>query len=201
MKKYLIAFVLLLSVHLIVAQVQDGTFTVVGAPNLSQSVTIMEAGLNDSGNIDTSTIPELSFVLNPTYDMTGTIVVSNSEQNCETVYLYKVFIHTVNAAAGVIVKAKTDANSGQRFPLLSTYDGLPPAGQYFGERDLFPETNGADVDGYITIPNDATQAIKVFEFKGCRENIPVDFRLSPDVSTPSGSSSFQVVYTITATAI
>ncbi|MFC4723265.1 hypothetical protein ACFO5O_13090 [Geojedonia litorea] len=179
------------------SQVQDGTLTLNGAPNFSQIVAVMEAGLDDAEIIPSDTEPLLSFILNSTIDpITG--LSTSAEENCETVYLYKVFLHTVNAPTGAVIKAKTYDNSGDRFPLVSNYDTLPPASQYFGQRDLTAETAGADIDGFITIPNDATQAIKVFQFKGCRENIPIEFRATPNVFTPSGSNLFQVVYTITA---
>lgn len=179
------------------AQVQDGTLTINGTVDFSQLTATMEAGLNDVENFNSAVEPELSFILNPTTNpLTGG--TTSSEQNCETVYLYKVFIHSINAPTGAIVKAKTFDNSGQRFPLVSNYDGLLPGLQYFGPRDLAAETVGTDADGFITIPNDATQAIKVFEFKGCRQDIPIEFRVSPDVFIPSGTSNFDVVYTITA---
>ncbi|WP_341200444.1 hypothetical protein [Croceibacter atlanticus] len=197
MKTYLNIILFLAGIQLINAQVQDGTLDINGSPNFAQSITTMEAGLDDVELISSNTDPLVSFILNPTTNpITG--VTTSSELNCETVYLYKVFLHTVNAPQGAIVKAKTFDNSGQRFPLVSNYDTLLPILQYFGPRNLTAETNGADADGFITIPNDASQAIKVFEFKGCRQDIPVEFRVSPNVFTPSGSSIFQVYYTITA---
>lgn len=177
-------------------QVMDGTLTVSDNINFSQVMATMEAGLNDTESFNGDLQPEVSFILNPTINpITGG--TTSSEQNCETVYRYKVFMHTQNAPDGIVVKARTFTNSGQRFPLVSNYDQLLPIFQYFGPRDLTPSPDG-DVEGYVTLPNDATQAIKVFEFYGCRENIPVEFKLSPSVLTPAGSSNFDVVYTITA---
>ncbi|RIA08553.1 hypothetical protein OE09_0368 [Flavobacteriaceae bacterium MAR_2010_72] len=196
MKQYLNYILFIIGIQFVTAQVQDGTLTINGTVDFSQVTATMEAGLNDTESFNSAVQPELSFILNPT--TSPLFGVTSSEQNCETVYLYKVFIHTTGAPTGAIVKAKTFDNSGQRFPLVSVYDTLLPVAQYFGPRDLTAETNGADADGFITIPNDATQAIKVFEFKGCRQDIPIEFKVSPDVFTPSGTSSFNVVYTITA---
>ena len=196
MKKIIYTLLISFATQLGFAQVQDGTLTINGTVDFSQIAATMEAGLDDTESFNSALQPELTFILNPTTNPFGG--TTSSEQNCETVYLYKVFIHTVNAPANAIIKAKTFDNSGQRFPLVSNYDGLLPALQYFGERDLTAETNGADIDGFITIPNDATQAIKVFEFKGCRQDIPIEFKVSADVFTPSSTSGFNVVYTITA---
>ncbi|MDO7171537.1 hypothetical protein [Mariniflexile sp. AS56] len=197
MKRYLYSILFLVTLQYANGQVQDGTLVITGSPSFSQSAATQEAGLDDSENIIGSLDPLVTFILNETINpVTGD--TTSREQNCETVYLYKVFMHTSNMPAGTIIKAKTFDNSGSRFPLVSNYDGLPPSGKYFGDRDLVAETNGADIDGFITIPDDGTVAIKVFEFKGCREDIPVEFRVTPSVGTPSGTSNFQVYYTITA---
>ncbi|PKA82622.1 hypothetical protein ATE92_0756 [Ulvibacter sp. MAR_2010_11] len=196
MRKFIPVLLFVISFQ-VTAQVQDGTLTINGSPNYSQGSPTMEAGLDDSDPIISVIQPELAFILNPTINpITG--VTTTSEQNCETVYRYKVFLNTTNAPAGAIIQARTFANSGQRFPLANIYDQLPPVLQYFGPRDLYPATS-SDPDGYVTIPDDPTIAIKVFEFYGCRENIPIEFRIIPTVFNEAGTSNFDIFYTITAT--
>ena len=90
MKTYLNIILFLAGIQLINAQVQDGTLDINGSPNFAQSITTMEAGLDDVELISSNTDPLVSFILNPTTNpLTG--VTISSELNCETVYLYKVF--------------------------------------------------------------------------------------------------------------
>ncbi|WP_339919832.1 hypothetical protein [uncultured Flavobacterium sp.] len=178
---------------------RPGTLDVTGFPSFSQSVTnaVSEAGQNDNINgFESDEFTYIGFVLDPTtIPILGTAVTS--EQNCTAnVFRYKVFIHMElnKAYEQTIIEAKTFTNSGNRFPAETLYDTAPPALQYFGPRDLYPE-NGGD---YITIPTNPSQAIKIMEFIGCRTDIPIEFRIKPSVLSPSGTNNFEIFYTVVA---
>ncbi len=198
MKKILL-IALLLCFQIGFAQVLNGTLTVNnGSFNITQDAfsSVTEAGLDDTdseGRIET--IPQdnlIGFVLNDSTGVLGAPVTS--EQNCTSaVYLYQVYIHTTGAPVNAVIEARTQTDSGVVYP--------PSIVDILNLRSLTPNTVGADADGYIPIPNNASQAQKVFEFRGCRTDIPIQFRVSPSVLTPGGNSSFQVFYTITATIL
>ncbi|WP_156772400.1 hypothetical protein [Urechidicola croceus] len=197
MKRYLILIVVIASSIKSFSQILPGTLDVTGMPSVSQNIAdlVTEAGQDDDtigfeSNFDEALI---SFALDPTSaPIVG--VVATSEQNCSAnVYRYSVFMHIqYDAPANVIIEAKTTSNSGFRFPAVSPYDNLII--QPLGPRDLFPENGG----NYIEIPNDAGAAIKVMEFVGCRQDIPIQFRIRPSVKARSGNSNFTLVYTVVA---
>ncbi|MDT0649964.1 hypothetical protein [Autumnicola edwardsiae] len=110
-------------------------------------------------------------------------------------YFAIVYIHAQNAPANFILEARTYLNSGKRFPEISLYDALPL--QPLGPRDLTPENGG----NYIPVPNDRSQAIKVFEFIGCRTDIPVQFRIRASSLVPARSSNFQIFYTVVGSVL
>lgn len=199
MKKSMAFIFMFFSVQFIFSQVLSGTLTVnYGSFNLTQDVTnlVTEAGLDDTVSVNKiETLPEdnlIGFIIDESTGVGGAPV--SSEDNCTSaVYLYQVYIHTTGAPVNSIIQARTQTNSGTVYP--------PSLVDTFGLRYLTPNTVGADPDGYITIPNDASQAKKVFEFTGCRTDIPIQFRLSPSVLANGGNSTVQVFYTITATVI
>jgi len=199
MKKIAHILVFLISIHFTQAQVLNGTLTVnYGSFNITQDAlsTVKEAGLDDTeSETKIETIPAdnlIGFILNPSTGLLGLPV--SSEQNCTSaIYLYQVYINTVGAPANAVIKARTQTDSGIVYP--------PSLIDTFNLRSLTPNTVGADGDGYITIPNNPSLAKKVFEFKGCRTDIPIQFLISPSALTPGGNSTFQVFYTITATII
>ncbi|TDE05913.1 hypothetical protein [Flavobacterium sandaracinum] len=172
------------------AQILAGTLNVTGMPSFTQSVNavVVEAGLDDTtvgfeSNFDAT---KIGFVLNPILLLPSSLVC---EQN---VYRYSVFINSVNTPANVTLEAKTTVNSGLRFPTVSIYDTLLI--QPLGPRNLTP-TNGGN---YTTVPNNATQAIKIMEFIGCRQDIPIQFRIKPSALCPAGNYNFEINYTVTA---
>lgn len=193
MKKIFVLTVLLfLNYTFTQAQILPGTLDVSGMPRFIQSIddVVLEAGADDTtvgfeSNFDSTLI---GFVLDPL-----STPPTSSELNCEAnVYRYSVYINTVNAPANVILEAKTTFNSGQRFPTVSTYDDMPM--QPLGPRDLTPSNGG----NYIVVPNNASQAIKIMEFIGCRTDIPIQFRIKPSALTPAGTHNFEINYTVTA---
>jgi hypothetical protein len=197
MKKYILLTVLFINALYGYGQILDGTMQITGDFNMSQLIDelVKEGGLDDKtsgfeSNFDATLI---SFVLNPTGSTaTG---VTTSEQNCEeNVYRYEMFIHrSYNLDfEKTIIEARTYENSGFRFPEVSTYDEMDPTLQLFGPRNLYPE-NGSQ---YIQIPDDATQAIKIMEFIGCRTDIPIQFKIKPSTLSPSGNSDIIIYYTI-----
>ncbi|MEQ9440304.1 MAG: hypothetical protein RIG62_14720 [Cyclobacteriaceae bacterium] len=175
-------------------QILPGTLDVTGFPSMSQTVEelVKEAGADDNGVGFESTIDAtlITFILDSSTDpITGATVTSS--QNCsENIYRYSVYMHTVNAPQNMLVEAKTTFNSGVRFPTAILYDDL--SSQPLGPRDLRPENGGA----YIQIPNDGSTAIKVFEFVGCREDIPIQFRVKPSVLDVAGLKNLDVYYTV-----
>jgi hypothetical protein len=188
MKKLIILITCLSLTQITYSQLLPGTLDVSGMPSFIQSVddVVMEAGLDDTtvgfeSNFDATII---GFVLDP-------LLLVNSELMCEAnVFRYSVYIHTINAPAGLIFEAKTTFNSGLRFPTVSTYDSLPV--QPLGPRDLTPSNGGS----YIPVPNNGSQAIKIFEFVGCRTEIPIQFKVKPSVLVPGGLSNFDIYYTV-----
>ncbi|MDT0643958.1 hypothetical protein RM553_14060 [Zunongwangia sp. F363] len=188
MKKLLTLSLILLISSSVLSQILPGTLDVTGMPTFIQSFdeVVKEAGLDDTtvgfeSEFDANLV---GFVLNPQ-------LLLGSDLVCEAnVFRYSVFIHTQNAPANFILEARTSLNSGQRFPQVSTYDNLPL--QPLGPRDLTPENGG----NYIPVPNDGSQAIKIFEFIGCRTDIPVQFRIKGSALVPAGNSNFQIVYTV-----
>ncbi|WP_405379743.1 hypothetical protein [Maribacter sp. LLG6340-A2] len=192
MKKYILVLVAVLFSMTMKSQLLPGTLDVSGFPNVSQGVDdlIEEAGLNDGeigfeSNFDASLI---SFKL----DSSGEFQFSTtSSENCsENVYRYKVFMHTTGAPQHMVIEAKTTFNSGVRFPQSAAYDDLVV--KPLGPRDLTPENGG----NYITIPNDGASAIKVFEFIGCREDIPIQFKIKASALAMAGISDLTVHYTV-----
>lgn len=171
-------------------EILPATLDVRGMPSFIQNINdvVTEAGLDDStvgfeSNFDETLI---DFVLDP-------VLLVPSITVCEgNVYLYKVYINTVNAPDNVIIEAKTTTNSGQRVPASSVYDILNIP---FGPRGLTPENGGT----YITVPNNPNQAIKIFEFVGCRTDIPIQYRIKPSVLAPAQVYDFDINFTITAT--
>ncbi|MGO4819847.1 MULTISPECIES: hypothetical protein [unclassified Flavobacterium] len=193
MKKIFVLTVLLfLNYSYTIAQILPGTLDVSGMPSFIQTVddVVLEAGADDTtvgfeSNFDSTII---GFVLDP-----RSFPRISSALNCEAnVYRYSVYINTLNAPANVILEAKTSFNSGQRFPAVSIYDGSPI--QPLGPRDLTPSNGG----NYIVVPNNASQAIKIMEFVGCRTDIPIQFRIKPSALTPAGTHNFEINYTVTA---
>ncbi len=175
-------------------QLLPGTLDVSGFPNIVENVNdlVMEAGedantVDFESNIDANLI---AFILDPTVNP-ATGFTTSSEDNCSSnVYRYTVYMHTENAPQSVEIQAKTTMNSGIRFPIDSPYDDLPE--QPLGPRDLTPEIGGA----YITIPNTGSAAIKVFEFVGCRQDIPIQFKVKASAIAIAGVSNFNIFYTV-----
>ncbi|SHJ57186.1 hypothetical protein [Pseudozobellia thermophila] len=167
-------------------QLLSGSLYGTSGPTYSQTLgdLVTEAGEDGTGTAYETGASEvmLSFRLDPG-------LLSSSAQRCTSnVYKYKVFIHIQNAPEGLVLEARTFSNAGDRYPASILYDVLPVN----GPRDLYPE-NGGD---YITIPDDETAAIKLFEFTGCRENIPIQFRISASVLAEPGASSTEIYYTV-----
>ena len=196
MRLYITTMVILLFNVGLKAQVLPGTLDVTGFPNFSQSFAdvITEAGEDDKNKGYETEInaSELGFILDPsTAPITG--FVTTSEQNCTTnIYRYKVFIHMEidNKFEETTIEVKTFANSGVRFPSSIPYDSSLI--QPLGPRNLTPENGG----GYISIPSDPKQAIKIMEFVGCRESIPVQFRVNPSTLSPAETDNVLLVYTV-----
>ncbi|MDO6743670.1 hypothetical protein Q4553_03735 [Tenacibaculum soleae] len=194
MKKHIITLIFILNTFFIFGQVLPGTLSVTGQPFIIESTFELptEAGDGQSGIASESGIngQEISFVLNPT--LLGPIPTT-SEQNCTAnVYLYKVFMHTEAIPNGVLIEARA-STGGTAVPALSPYDILNIP---FGPRAVTLENGGA----YITLPDDGSQAIKVFEFVGCRENVPVQFRVKAKSKVSTDLiSNVNIFYTITAT--
>jgi hypothetical protein len=189
-KSIIIAIIVLLNLHHSQAQLLDGTLTVTGSPSFIQSTNnvVLEAGVDDTtvGFESAFDATRISFILNP-------ILLVPSTTVCEgNVFRYSVYINTVNAPANVIIEAKTTTNSGQRVPSVSVYDTLLI--KPLGPRNLTP-TNGGS---YITVPNNASQAIKIMEFVGCMQNIPIQFRIKPSSLCPAGTYNIEINYTVTA---
>jgi hypothetical protein len=187
---FIITVSFLLSFSYSQAQILAGTLNVTGMPSFTQSVNavVVEAGVDDAtvgfeSNFDAT---KIGFVLDP-------ILLVSSSLLCEqNVYRYSVYINSVNAPANIILEAKTTVNSGLRFPTVSIYDTLliKPLGQ----RNLMPSNGG----NYIVVPNNATQAIKIMEFIGCRKDIPIQFRIKPSSLCPAGIYNIEINYTVTA---
>lgn len=194
MRRYV--FYLLFTAYMgqVKAQVLPGTLDVTGIPNMVQSINdlVMEAGVDDNtvGFETVINANEVNFVLDPyTNPITG--ITTTSEQNCSVnIFRYSVYMFTQNAPQNVEILARTSMNSGIRFPTYSPYDDAII--QPLGPRDLRPE-NGGD---YITIPNDGSVAIKIFEFVGCRQQIPVQFKVKPSSLAISGVNNFDIFYTV-----
>ncbi len=188
--------ILISTLHVCAQQLIPGTLDVIGMPSLSQSIAdlVKEAGLDDTsiGFESSSNAIEITFKLDEGTDpVTGT--PTTSDENCEqTVNLYKVYMHTDGTPSNLVIEAKTVVNGGMRFPADTFYDQNPGVHGIFGARDLRVENGGS----YITIPNDASVAIKVAEFVGCRQDIPFQFNIKPSALTDAGSSNFSVYYTI-----
>lgn len=194
MKKQLLLLIYLLISLSTYSQLLPGTLDVTGFPNVAQEMDdlVTEAGLNDGelgfeSNFDASLI---SFILDSSSSPIFGFTTTSSENCSENVYRYKVFMHTSGAPQNIKVEAKTTFNSGIRFPQTAIYDGLPT--QPLGPRDLTTENGG----NYILIPNDGNAAIKVFEFIGCREDIPIQFRIEANSLAMAGISDMTVHYTV-----
>ena len=168
-------------------QLLPGTLYGTAGPTYSQTLgdLVSEAG-EDDGTVAYETGAsevQITYRLDP-----GTF--TSSAYNCSAnVYKYKVFMHLQNAPVGLVLEARTFANAGTRYPLSINYDSFP----LIGPRNLYPE-NGGD---YIILPEDNTAAIKIFEFIGCRDNIPIQFRVAASVLSEPGVSNTEIYYTIT----
>lgn len=177
------------------AQILPGTLDVTGMPNFTQNLAdlVSEAGQDDAlvgyeTNFDETL---LTFTLDPSIGPLNNVI--SSESNCEiNIFRYKVFIHrTFNPEfEKTAIQVRTFTNSGIRFPENIAYDFL--AIKPLGPRDLTPENGGQ----YITIPDDGANAIKIFEFVGCRSNIPLQFKILPSTLSPSGLNDIEIFYTI-----
>lgn len=194
MNRYIYCFLFIVSIVHAKAQVLPGTLDVTGVPNMVQTINdlVMEAG-EDDNTVGFETVinaNEVNFILDPyTNPITG--ITTTSEQNCSAnIFRYSVYMFTRNAPQNVEILARTSMNSGVRFPMSSPYDDLLI--QPLGPRDLTPENAG----DYVTIPNDGSVAIKVFEFVGCRQEIPVQFKVKPSSLAISGVSNFDIFYTV-----
>lgn len=193
MRHYLLFLFMAIS-GVLCGQILPGTLDVSGFPTVSQDFNgvVMEAGQDDGSEGFESSVDAgmISFRLDPfTNPITG--FTTTSETNCTTnIYRYTVYMHTQGLPADVIVEAKTFFNSGNRFPSSIPYDGLPV--KPLGPRDLAPENGGT----YIQLPDDGSQAIKVMEFVGCRENIMIQFRVKASTLASAGNSNFNVFYTV-----
>ena len=195
MRKFQIVIALLCFTAVNAQVLLPGTLDVQGMPNFSQSITdvVMEAGEDDAslGFETTFNATEIGFVLDPT-SIFG-VEVSDTETNCSAnVFRYKVYMHTINAPADIIIEARTFTDSGTALPLIgsSPYDNLPI--QPLGPRGLTPENGGA----YISVPNNASQAIKVFEFIGCRTSIPIQFKVRPSAKARAVPANIDIYYTV-----
>lgn len=194
MKKYIILFMITMLVGQAKGQVLPGTLDVTGFVNMVQSINDMvtEAGVDDNtvGFETVINANELTFKLDPfTNPVTG--FTTSSEQNCSTnIFRYSVFMFTDKAPDDVEILARTNFNGGIRFPASSPYDDAPI--QPLGPRDLTPENGGS----YIPIPNDASVAIKVFEFIGCRQDIPIQFKVKPSALADAKATDFDIFYTV-----
>ena len=180
---YILFFLSAVSTH---GQLLPGSLYGTAGPSYSQTLgdLVSEAGENDStiGYESGASEVLISFYLDP-----GTL--TTEAQNCTAnVYRYKVFMHIQNAPTGLVLEARSFTNGGDRFPASIPYDLLP----LIGPRNLYPENGGA----YITLPDDPTAAIKVFEFVGCRLNIPVQFRVSASALSEAGASNTEIYYTV-----
>ncbi|MDP5044880.1 MAG: hypothetical protein NWQ06_07870 [Leeuwenhoekiella sp.] len=193
MKRYLSLLIALCSLFSLQAQLLNGTLDVNGMPSFIQSFqdTVQEAGIDDNSIGFESAIDanQISFVLN------RILILSSSTLCSDNVFRYSVFMHTQNAPQNLTVKAKTYTNSGFRFPSFSIYDILII--KPLGPRDL-TATNGGN---YVTIPNDASQAIKVCEFVGCRTDIPIQFKIEASSLVQAGVSNFNIYYTVVASLL
>ena len=194
MKTFSIYILLFAFYHGLFGQLLPGTLDVSGFPSMSQSVAdlVTEAGEDDvnygfESNIDATLI---TFILDASTDPVFGFTTTSSQNCSENVYRYSVYMHTSNAPQNTIIEAKTTINSGIRYPATALYDALIV--KPLGPRDLTPENGGA----YIVIPNNGSAAIKVFEFVGCREDIPIQFRVRPSALSISGNSNFDVFYTV-----
>tara|TARA_R110002074_G_scaffold146084_2_gene295427 strand:+ start:4397 stop:4972 length:576 start_codon:yes stop_codon:yes gene_type:complete len=176
------------------SQILPGTLDVSGFPNVQQEIDdlVQEAGLDDGeiGFESTFDASLVAFILDSSTDPAFGFTTTSSQNCSENVYRYKVYMHTTGAPQNIKIEAKTTFNSGVRFPQSAFYDGL--LFKPLGPRDLTPE-NGGD---YIVIPNDGGAAIKVFEFIGCREDIPIQFRIEANSLAMAGSSDMTVHYTV-----
>ncbi|MBN7817693.1 hypothetical protein [Algoriphagus pacificus] len=194
MKIYVFTLLLVLLATISRAQILPGTLNVTGASNITQSINdlIQEAGVDDNessfeSNFDANIV---SFILDPLLNPL-TLDITDSEQACTlNIFRYSVYMHTLNAPQNLIIEAKTSLNSGVRYPFSIPYDNT--VDPILGPRDLYTQNGGQ----YIPIPNDPSVAIKVFEFIGCRTDIPIQFRAKASSLAISGTGNFQVVYTI-----
>ncbi|SHJ84404.1 hypothetical protein SAMN04487911_1448 [Arenibacter nanhaiticus] len=175
-------------------QLLPGTLDVSGMPNFIQSVhdVIQEAGIDDKtlGFETEMDATEISFTINAAGSQ------SASEQCAENIYRYSVYMHRSYSHdfEKTVIQAKTYTNSGNRFPKSIPYDNQPA--QAMGPRNLSPEQGGQ----YITIPDDPSRAIKVMEFKGCRTDIPIQYRILPSTHSPEGLSSIDIHFTVVASS-
>lgn len=195
MKRYI--FIILLFSTLISSvrsQVLPGTLDVTGASSITQTIDdlVKEAGEDDNMSSFESEIDAniVSFVLDPLLDPL-TLGLIDSEATCRAnIFRFSVYMHTRNAPENVTIEAKTFYNAGDRFPGLIAYDLL--LSLFLGPRNLYPWRGG----GYIELPNTGRRAVKVFEFIGCRTNIPVQFRVKASSLAVSGTENFEIVYTV-----
>ena len=186
MKTYYLYMVLVICSQGCLGQLLPGTLYGTAGPSYSQTLgdLVSEAGEDDGAIAYETGASEvtITFRLDPSTFRT-------SAQNCSAnVYKYKVFMHLQNAPQGLVLEARTFSNAGNRYPARIPYDLLPVN----GPRDLYPE-NGGD---YIPIPEDNTAAIKLFEFTGCRDNIPIQFRIAASVLSEPGASNTEIYYTV-----
>tara|TARA_R110002050_G_scaffold116847_2_gene233398 strand:+ start:48628 stop:49227 length:600 start_codon:yes stop_codon:yes gene_type:complete len=194
MKTNLFISILFILSNAAFGQLLPGTLDVSGLSSVSQDINdlISEAGEDDGStgfesNFDASLV---SFTLDSSTDPVFGFTTTSSQNCSENVYRYKVYMHTTGAPQNTIIEAKTSFNSGIRYPTTALYDGLII--KPLGPRDLTPENGGA----YITVPNDGNAAIKVFEFIGCREDIPIQFRIKASSLALAGTNNMTVHYTV-----
>ncbi|HDZ07276.1 hypothetical protein LCGC14_0117690 [marine sediment metagenome] len=194
MKKHIIYLITVLLSFTSYSQLLPGTLDVSGFPSVSQDISdlVQEAGLDDGGigfesSFDATLV---GFTLDSSRDPVFGYTTTSSSNCSENVYRYKVYMHTTGAPQNIKIEARTTFNSGIRFPQSAAYDGL--SFKPLGPRDLTPENGG----NYILIPNDGAAAIKVFEFIGCREDIPIQFRIEANSLAMAGISDMTVYYTV-----
>ncbi len=179
-----------------VGELLPGQLVVSGSVSVNQDVNDIlgnEAGLDDKVVNADSTI-KLEYTLNAQ----GGPIGLNSTQMCSNnIYLYRVYLHS-NAPNDIMVEAQTLEGSGTAippYPLGPSQATLYPGAATYDASPLPDRTLTSSSASFVEIPNDAQFAKKIFEFVGCRTQIPINFRVTSGVSAPN-NSSVDIYYTI-----
>ncbi len=155
---------------------------------------IKEAGADDIAEgfilLDAATL---------SYTTTEQNIFNAAVSNCSANnYRYGVYMHAVNLPAGMTIEARLN-NTGSADLSGNLVGGVLATllQGIFGARGAYPR---GGFGAWFEIPNNANNALLIYEFVGCRQGMTLDFRVKASSRLGGGiinsSNNLQLVYTV-----